>query len=121
MVAARLYCAVVEHWRRGGEALATEDLADRFDLGEDTVERIFRRLKDAKLVLEVEGDTEGYLPSRPPSEVTLAEVLAPFRGEDVTGAPKSRGKLDQTLAEIEAAVRDRARNVTIDELTNPRG
>ena len=117
IVAARLYCAVVEEWRKTGKALPAAALADQFDLGEDTVERIFRRLKETRLILEVEGDTEGYLPARPPTEVTLSEVLAPFRGSDVTVAPKSRGRLDETLAEIEAAVRDHSKRVTIDELT----
>jgi membrane protein len=117
VVAARLYCEVVAHWRTGGQALPAEELADRFEIGEDVVERIFRRLKEARLVLEVEGDTEGYLPARAPTEVTLAEVIAPFRGGDVATVKTGRARLDQTLGEIEAAVRDRSKSVTIDELT----
>jgi DNA-binding IscR family transcriptional regulator len=65
----------------------------------------------------VEGDTEGYLPARPPNEVTLAEVLAPFRGSDVTVVPKGHDRLDETLADLEAAVGDQSRKVTIDDLT----
>jgi membrane protein len=119
VVAARLMCAIVEGWRRGEGGLTRSALAARFDLSEEVVERVFRRLKGAGLILEVEGDAEGYLPARAPTEITLADVMAPFRGSDLVTAGRSaaRSRLDTVLADIEAAVRDRSRAVTVDELT----
>jgi membrane protein len=118
-VGARFLCAIVAEWRAGGRATTRAALADRFGVSEDLADQVLRRLRVGGLVLEIDGDATGYLPARPPADVTLDEVLAVFRGADVAaprppGAPASR--LDVVLAEVDEATRGRARGVTIDEL-----
>ncbi len=118
-VAVRLFAAVVESWR-GGRALSRGALAARFDLDEDVVEKIFRRLRDRHLVVEVDGDTEGFLPARHPGEIQVTEVLAAFRGADIVSTSlrsSARNRLDELLTDLELAARDKARGVTMDDVT----
>lgn len=121
VVAARLMCAVVDAWNKGKTATARDSLAARFDVSVDIVDRIFRRLKERGLVIEVQGEAEGYLPARPPAQITLAEVFAPFRGADLlTASPRSsaRTRLDEVIAELELHSRDKLRSVTLEELAS---
>ena len=117
-VAARLLVAVVAEFQRGGKGLTRAALASRFDVGEIVVERIFRRLKEHGLVLEVEGDAEGYLPARPPAAITLADVLLAFRGADIVAASPTgeRTRLDLALGEVDDRQRERAHGVTFEDL-----
>ncbi len=119
LAGARFLCAIAERWRLEGRATPREDLAARFEVREEVAEQILRRLRESALVLEVDGDTTGYLPARPPDEVTLADVLAVFRGTDILVRPPgaAASRLDLVLSEIEEATRGRARTVTIAELT----
>jgi membrane protein len=118
-VAARLLCAIVEGWRRAGAATGRGALATRFALSEEVVERVLHRLREGGLLLAVEGDTEGYLPARPPAEITLCDVLELFRGGDVAlrGGPSADRRLDEVLGELEESARTASRGVTIDELS----
>ena len=117
-VAIRLLARVVECWRAGETPPTRAALAARFDLSDEVVERIFRRLKESHLVIE--AGEEGYLPGRHPGEIHLAEVFAVFRGSDVVSTTlrmSARSRLDEVLAELELAARDRARAVTLDDVT----
>jgi DNA-binding IscR family transcriptional regulator len=119
LAATRMLCAVVERYRAGGRATPRDELVARFGVSEASCERILRRLREGGLVLEVDGDSTGYLPARPASDISLADVLALFRGDDLAshrapGAPAS--KLDALLAELDEAQRARAKGVSIEEL-----
>jgi membrane protein len=118
VVAARLLVAIVEAWIRGEKGVTRRSLASRFDLTEEAIDRIMRRLKDRDLVLEVDGDATGYLPARAPSEITLAEVFAPFRGADVLATRKSgsASRLDEVLHELDEQSKGLTSGVTLDEL-----
>ncbi|MBI4510614.1 MAG: YihY family inner membrane protein [Deltaproteobacteria bacterium] len=122
VTAARLMCAVVASFRASARPVGRAELSRMFQVSEDVVERVMRRLKDHRLVLEVEGDVEGYLPARPPSDMTLADVLTPFRGSDVISAPPDGeiAPLEHVLREIEATIR-RAGAVSLEELTRGTG
>jgi membrane protein len=120
LVATRMLCAIAERYRSGGRATPRDELRFRFGLTEETAERVLRRLREGGLVVEIDGDTTGYLPARPAGDITLADVLALFRGADVSnrpapGAPPSR--LDEVLADLDEAQRARAKAVTIEELS----
>ena len=116
-VAARVICAVVDTWRRQGTATPRAELAGRFGLTDEIAERILARLREGGLVLEVDGDTTGYLPARPPQDITLADVLELFRGGDVAVRSAGESRLDTILGEIERTARDSSRAVTIDDLS----
>ena len=117
-VAARLFCAVVQNWARTGTPLKRARLMQQFGVREEVVEIVFRRLKQARLILEVEGEQDGYLPARPPSEITLAEVIAPFRAADIhmLRPTLASARLDSALGDIEDAIRSKSEDVTIEEL-----
>lgn len=120
LAATRMLCAIAERYRAGGRATPRDALVERFGVSEDTCERVLRRLREGGLVLEIDGDTCGYLPARPTADITLADVLALFRGADVSGRPgpgAPLSKLDRILAELDDAQRARAKAVSIEELT----
>jgi YihY family inner membrane protein len=117
VVAARVMCAVSEAYMRGDKVLSRRALADRFDLSDDVVTRITERLKDADLLIEVEGQYSGFLPARPPQEIALADVLAVFRGDDVIVRSTRQGtRLDRVLREIEEEIEVRTRQLSLSEL-----
>jgi membrane protein len=118
-MAARVMVAIVEAYLGGDKVLSRQKIADRLDLSPDVVERITRRLKDADLVIEVEGDHIGFVPARPPSEISLAQVLAAFRGDDRDGESGRQTPLTQVLADIELGTFLRTAQITLDQLVDP--
>jgi membrane protein len=119
LTAARFTCAIAERFQSGGRATPRLELSRRFAVSEEIVERVMRRLREGGIVLEVDGDSAGYLPARPATDITLADVLGLFRGADVVSRPTAAGtgdRLDLVLGELEESHRTRARSVTIDDL-----
>jgi Rrf2 family transcriptional regulator, iron-sulfur cluster assembly transcription factor len=57
-----------------------QEIADAESISADYVEQILIRLKAAGLVLSHRGARGGFSLARPPSEVTVAEVLAATEG-----------------------------------------
>ena len=119
-MAARVMVAVVEAYLGGAKVLSRQKIADRLDLSPDVVERITRRLKDADLLMEVEGDFIGFVPARPPNEISLAQVLAAFRGDDRDGEKSRQTPLTTVLADIELETSLRTAQVTLDQLVEVR-
>lgn len=119
-MAARVMVAVVEAYLGGAKVLSRQKIADRLDLSPDVVERITRRLKDADLLIEVEGEHLGFVPARPPSEISLAQVLAAFRGDDRDGESGRQSPLTAVLADIELGTLLRTAQITLDQLVDPR-
>jgi membrane protein len=118
VVATRVMVAVSRAYASGDKVLSREAIADRFDLSDDAVDRLLARLKDARLVLEVEGDAVGLIPARPPDELTVADVLGAFRdsdARDLTGTDAD-GPLDRLLRELEEDESRRTTDVTLAEL-----
>ncbi|RMH41878.1 MAG: hypothetical protein D6689_09945 [Deltaproteobacteria bacterium] len=120
VVAARIAVAVAEGYLRGAKAISRRALADRFDLSDVALDRVLARLKEADIVVEVEGDLVGVMPARPPSEISLADVLATFRGDDVLdAAPRpNETRLDAVLREIDADTRRRTADLSLTDLTD---
>jgi membrane protein len=120
MVAARVMVAIAEAYLTGKKIASRRALADRFDLSNEVVDRIGARLRDHDLVIEITGDHAGYLPARPPHEITLAEVMAAFRGDDVLEhEPHAETRLDRVLGDLEADARSRTRDLYLDQLVEP--
>jgi membrane protein len=110
--AARLMVEVARHFVHGAKALPAPKLAERLRLPEEVVQRVLGRLKERDLVMEVEGDAHGWMPSRPPQGIRLAEVFAAFRARGSGGASD---RLSQLLTELEPSLSDKA-DVTLAEL-----
>ena len=58
-----------------------EQVAARAGVSQEIVETNFERFKSAGLIYEVAGDTDGYLPARALSDITLAELVSAVEGE----------------------------------------
>jgi DNA-binding IscR family transcriptional regulator len=119
LVAARFMCAIVEGWRHG-TPYTREALSRRFHVAPEAAERIMRRLHEKKLLVELDGDPPAFVPGRPPKEITLADVMAPFRGADVlTPAVRaaSLSPIDVALTRLEDERTKRLRDTTIEDLT----
>jgi membrane protein len=119
-MAARVMVAVVDAYLTGRKVISRQQIADRLDLSPDVVERITRRLKTEDLLMEVEGEHAGFLPARPPSDISLAQVLAVFRGDDRDGQSRQQSPLTAVLADIELGTFLRTSQITLDQLVEPR-
>ncbi len=116
-MAARVMVVVADSYLAGNKAVSRRSVADRFDLSDEVLGKIVDRLKQADLLLEVDGDVVGLLPARPPHEITLSDVLKTFRGADVDSfAPKEKTPLDEVLLEIEDNTTKRTELLTLDKL-----
>ena len=118
-VAARVMVDIARAYVDGEKVLSRRALEQRFDLSDEVLSRITHRLKEHDLLIEVTGDVNGFLPARPPSEISLAHVLRAFRGSDVVApstAIGARTALDKVLGDIEADTLQRTGNLYLDEL-----
>jgi membrane protein len=121
LVAARFMVEIVEGWRQGTPH-TREEMSRKFHIAPEAAERIVRRLAERKLIVELDGDPPAFVPGRSPTEITLADVMAPFRGADVlTPAVRaqSRSAIDAALTKIEEERTKHLREVTLEELTRP--
>jgi membrane protein len=119
LTALRFMVAIVDGWR-DGVPLSREAIGRKYHLAPEASERIVRRLLEKKLILELDGEPPAFVPSRPPSEITLADVFAPFRGSDVlTPAVRSASNqpIDVALTALEDERTARLAQIKLDELT----
>lgn len=116
-VAARLMVAVSRAYLSGEKTLGRTALATRLDLDDDVLIRLTERLKEYDLLLEVEGEHSGFLPARPPNEITLAEVLGAFRADDAHDElQRGNSKLDRLLSAIDGETDRMARDTSLADL-----
>lgn len=117
-VAARLMAAVCGAYLRGEKTLSRNVVATQLDLDDDVLVRLTDRLVAADLLLVVEGRSSGLIPARPPSEISLREVLTVFRSEDTTSAAVGRSGsfLDEILRKIEGETDRLAADLTMADL-----
>ena len=75
------FLIVAERFAKGEGACTAAQVASRTGVSQDVVQSNFERFKSAGLIYEVEGDTDGYLPARALSDITLAALVAAVEGE----------------------------------------
>ena len=116
-VAARVMVEVCRAYSCGDKSISRRHLQDQFDLTSNALESVLHRLKDNDLVIEIKGDHSGLLPARPPSTISLRQVLDTFRGDDVEHVTGSeQGKLDSVLADLDAHSRKQTDKLLMSEL-----
>jgi membrane protein len=119
-MAVRLMVRIAETYIAGGKAVTRRQLGERFDLGDEVVDRLVRRLIDRDLLLEVDGEPTGLAPGRPPDAIAVAEVLAAFRvGDGGDRGGEARSAVDRLLAEIEGVQAERTGATTLADLARP--
>lgn len=119
VVAARVMAAIAETYLAGGKVCTRRSLTDRFDMSDEVLDRLAHRLEDADLIIAVEGERTGFVPARPPHEISLGSILSVFRGDDVAERQAhAETELDRVLREIEQDTRDRTRGLYLDQLVD---
>jgi membrane protein len=112
--AARLVVEVARHFSTDGKASPAPELAEKLRLPEEVVARVLGRLKRYSLLVEVEGDVQGWLPARPLTAIRLDEVLAAFRVTRASAGNRA-DRLGRLLTEIDPVTNEKSA-VTLDQL-----
>jgi DNA-binding IscR family transcriptional regulator len=81
ILAIKLFLTVAENYQNGDAALSKAHIAAKFGVSEAVIERIFKRYQEEKLILEVEGDVQGYIPARPLNRIYIDQLINAFEGE----------------------------------------
>ena len=76
-----LFLIVADRFAKGEGACTIEQMAVGAGVSEVVVQASFERFKSAGLIYEIQGDTEGYLPARALTEITLDQIVAAVEGE----------------------------------------
>lgn len=97
----------------GGDSVRVGDIADAIDVPRNYLSKTLHRLARARILTSSRGPTGGFQLARPPQQITLAQIAAPFSrmgervcllgqpscGDDRPCAAHSRWKLVAEQAE----------------------
>ena len=76
-----LFMVVADRFAKGEGACTTEQVAMCTGVSAEIVHASFERFKAAGLIYEIQGDTDGYLPARELSAITLDQIVTAVEGE----------------------------------------
>lgn len=87
-----LNCLVAMTRRGHGEVVTIKDIAEKERFSMPYVEKILQKLRSARIVVSHQGKKGGYALARPPSAITLKEVIDALEGAtfDVYCEPEIR-------------------------------
>ncbi|MFU0823984.1 RrF2 family transcriptional regulator [Clostridium sp.] len=66
--------------RYGGNPVSIKSIAERQNLSEFYLEQLFAPLRRAKLIKSIRGAQGGYILSRPPKDITVADIINVLEG-----------------------------------------
>jgi len=105
---------------QSGESFRVEDLADEQGIPPGYLVQILIELKAQKIVKSVRGKGGGYQLARPPSEITLADVLRTVHGQvfdsPALSDPQCPPELRSAWTRLQKAVDDSAASITFQSL-----
>ena len=113
-----LFLVIAEHFYKGRGACSTERVVSISNLPTEVVEQCLDRFKAARLIYEVEGDMDGFLPARGLASITLQQVVDAVEG-------KMMGRLTdrlssatgvRVLGDLRESQRERLEKVTVASL-----
>lgn len=81
-VGARVMLAIAKCYREGRGAVKARVLALELNVPEEAVSEILKRLREVDLIVQVSGDTNGYMPNRPLEDISLNHILQLFENPD---------------------------------------
>ena len=76
----RMMLNLAIHYAEGNEAIVLKNISEEEDISIRYLEQIIIPLKINKLVKSVRGAGGGYILAKPPSEITLCEILDVLEG-----------------------------------------
>lgn len=89
-IALRVVLMISRQFLDGKEPLSSSEISTRIGVPLNLVNQIMQRLCDARLLIEVVGETANYEPARPPEKITVADVLHAMR--ELDGKPQETTK-----------------------------
>ena len=105
---------------QSGESVRVEDLAEEQGIPPGYLVQILIELKAQKIVKSVRGKGGGYQLARPPSEITLADVLRTAHGQvfdsPALNDPHCPPELRSAWTKLQKAVDDSASSITLQSL-----
>ncbi len=115
----RLFLTVAEHFYKGEGAYPKSQIILKYGLSGDLMNRIFTQFREEGLIYEVEGNTNGYIPARALSDITLDQVISAFEG-NIDGLTQNSDAFseatEQFLDQVRTAPQEIARSRSIEEL-----
>jgi len=103
-----------------GAALRVEDLAAQQGVPPNYLVQILIELKAQTIVRSVRGKEGGYLLARPPSEITLADVLCAVHGKvfdtPALSAPECPPELRRAWQHLQETMQTAASSITFQQL-----
>jgi membrane protein len=117
LVAAQLLAYIAANFETGGRGVDRATLSREFGLSVEVIDRIATRLRSRRLLAQVAGDREGFIPGRPAARITLDDVLAAFRSTDLEAAPERISpQLAALIHDLEESRKARIGSTTIADL-----
>ena len=111
-----LFLIVAEQFSRRQGACLLEEVVARSGVSEEVVHQSFERFKEAGLIYEVEGDTDGYLPACALEEITLHALVSAVEGDTrfAKGLPSAAGT--RVLNALQQSQREQLEKITVASL-----
>ena len=113
-----LFLVIAEHFCKGRGACSTERVVSVSSLPTEVVEQCLDRFKAARLIYEVEGDMDGFLPARGLASITLQQVVDAVEGKIMghltDGLSSATGV--RVLGDLRESQRERLEKVTVASL-----
>ena len=113
-----LFLVIAEHFCKGRGACPTERVVSVSSLPTEVVEQCLDRFKAARLIYEVEGDMDGFLPARGLASITLQQVVDAVEGKIIgrltDGLSSATGV--RVLGDLRESQRERLEKVTVASL-----
>ena len=113
-----LFLVIAEHFCKGRGACSTERVVSVSSLPTEVVEQCLDRFKAARLIYEVEGDMDGFLPACGLASITLQQVVDAVEGKMMgrltDGLSSATGV--RVLGDLRESQRERLEKVTVASL-----
>ena len=113
-----LFLVIAEHFCKGRGACSTERVVSVSSLPTEVVEQCLDRFKAARVIYEVEGDMDGFLPARGLASITLQQVVDAVEGKMMgrltDGLSSATGV--RVLGDLRESQRERLEKVTVASL-----
>ncbi|MDU2994671.1 MAG: Rrf2 family transcriptional regulator [Clostridium sp.] len=110
----------------GGAPLSIKTISKRQNISEYYLEQLFSPLRKAKLITSIRGAQGGYVLSREPKDITVAEIMYVLEGpieiaECIDGVPCDNLDCCATRllwAKIKNSIDDVMKSVTLQDIVN---
>ena len=106
-LALRVMTVITERFLGAGSAPRIHDLANQLGVASGLTGEIVEQLEENGLIREIQGEANGYLPAKPPADITVNDVLMAIRRGRGIGVVSSddgmRDEIRTVYNEIETA------------------